>query len=139
MRTPTKLFTLSEANALIPNIRERYLIILEKKESHARRHDELFLHELLTEAESELGKNPSLDNLELEIHGFEASMAEFVQDIKAILDLGCTFRTNELCCIDFPAKNGSEIIYYCWKPEEAKIAFYHPAQNGSEERLPLRV
>jgi hypothetical protein len=137
MKMPAKLFTLSEANAVIPDVRERLMMLIEKKESYARRHDELFMHELLTQAESEAGVNPDLQGLEKDIQGFESAISEFAEDIKAILRFGCLLRRKDLYCIDFPAKQGSEFIYYCWKPGELEITFYHPSQNGAEERLPL--
>lgn len=137
MRIPARLFTLSEANAAIPDIRERFMLLIEKKESYARRHDELFMHELLTQAESEAGGNPDLTGLERDIRGFESEVAEFAEDIKAILRFGCLLRNKDLFCIDFPAKQSGEFVYYCWKPGELEINFYHPSRNGAEERLPL--
>ena len=137
MKENSKIFTLEEANALIPEIHRQLTLLIQKKEAYARRHDELFMHELLTQAEHEAGIRPDMCGLESDIQGLESTIADLEKDIRSFREMGCLLRNINLACVDFPARISGEIIYYCWRIGESEIRFYHSNQNGVMERIPI--
>jgi hypothetical protein len=130
---PDKLFTLAEANALIPQIEltmERMQRVSMKvreeietltQERGELRHSELSMQEVLR-------LKPGLRSL------FE-ELAQAVQDIEKH---GCSFKGLELGLVDFPAQLGDEVVELCWQYGEKEIVFYHRRDEGFAGRQPLK-
>ena len=138
MKNRPHLFLLEEANALLPELEKRLSSLLEKKENYARRHDELFMHELIVRAEQHGGLFPLPDDeLEERMHLLEKSITGLEKDIHEIHDLGCILRSLEKGWVDFLGRLEGELIYFCWQRGEKSIQFYHHLQKDITERLPL--
>ncbi|HKA56117.1 MAG TPA: DUF2203 domain-containing protein [Candidatus Binatia bacterium] len=127
-----KLFTLAEANALIPQMEltmERMqrvsMRVREEIEVLARERGEQILPEL--SMQQVLRWKPSLRPL------FE-ELAQAVQDIE---QHGCFFKGLELGLVDFPSRLGDEVVELCWQYGEKEIAFYHRRDEGFAGRRPL--
>ncbi|MBI3891043.1 MAG: DUF2203 domain-containing protein [Candidatus Wallbacteria bacterium] len=121
-----RLFTLDEANDLIPRlsglmerVQRKFLdlktelndsrgVTLEEQ-LEGRRQDPVVL-EMLT----------SLNELITEIEG-----------------LGCHFKGVDLGLVDFPALINGEVAYYCWQHGEAEIGFWHGLEDGFTGRHPI--
>lgn len=120
-----KLFTLEDANALIPHIElvmekmQRIgMRVREEIDALAREHGQESLQGLSTQQLLRL--QPSLRPL------FE-EMAQAVQEIEKH---GCYFKGLELGLVDFPARIGGELVELCWQYGEKEIAFYHRRDEG---------
>jgi len=129
---PDKLFTLAEANALIPQMEltmERMqrvsMKVRQEIETLTREHSELRHAEL--SMQEVLRLKPALRSL------FE-ELAQAVQDIEKH---GCSFKGLELGLVDFPAQLGDEVVELCWQYGEKEIAFYHRRDEGFAGRQPL--
>ena len=48
-------------------------------------------------------------------------------------------RDLELGMVDFPTLLGSEPAFFCWRVDDPTIAFWHSADKGHRERLPLEA
>ena len=59
--------------------------------------------------------------------------------LKELQALGLEVRDLELGMVDFPTLLGSEPAFYCWRVDDPTIAFWHSADKGHRERLPLDV
>ena len=127
-----KLFSLDDANALIPQLE----LVMEKMQrlgmkvreeiaTLARERGQPGLPDLSTRQLLRL--RPSLRPL------FE-EMAQAVQEIEKH---GCHFKGLELGLVDFPAELGGEIVELCWQYGEKEIAFYHRRAEGLAGRRPL--
>ena len=132
-----RLFSLEEANALLPELDSRMGLIEHARERYAHLHDEILMHELVVRAELEAGMVEDSAGLDSTVHHLEAILQELEREIDAILKLGCFVRSLERGWVDFPAARGSEKIYYCWRRGEASIGFYHTGRDGATERQPL--
>jgi hypothetical protein len=131
--TPDKLFTLAEANALIPQmefsmerlqrisikVREEIGVLTQERGEQIL--PELSMHQLLR-------LKPSLRPL------FE-ELAQAVQDIEKH---GCSFKGLELGLVDFPAQLGDEVVELCWQYGEKEVAFYHRRNEGFAGRQSLK-
>ena len=138
MKNRPRLFSLEEANALLPELEKSLRSLLEKKENHARHHDELFMHELIIQAEQRGGLFPEPDDeLEERMRHFEKGITGFEKDIEKIKEWGCVLRNLEKGWVDFLGEHEGELIYFCWRRGEKTIQFYHRIGKDMTERLPL--
>ena len=127
MGRPLKVFSLEEANALLPQL-ETLLTELEGKHELFRQREEgLFFEELVDEV------SPPEERLQ----ELEEMLVKMEIEIEKIQKLGCRLRHPERGLVDFLSRQGEEWIYYCWKRGEKNIQFYHTPFGGFFERRPL--
>ena len=136
MKSNPRIFTLEEANGLLPEVGRRLSQILEKKEEYARRHDEVFMHELLKETETHaVLPDDQTEQFEREIHSMETAILGLEKELREIRALGCVLRNLERGFVDFPSRHSGEWIYYCWRLGEASIQYYHTAEGRQTKRI----
>jgi hypothetical protein len=125
------LFTLEEANALIPKMEmimgelQRCGVALrETLEAVARTSDrplgDVDLSVLIAE-------NPALAE----------RMAEIERLIGEIEKCGAQFKGMDLGLVDFPAEIDGEVKLLCWQYGEREIAYWHGVDTGFDGRQPL--
>lgn len=132
-----KVFSIEEANGLIPEVSKRLQELTQKKANYLKRHDELFMYELLNQAEHQAGVQSDAEGLEKEIQQLEGSLEEIEKDLKSFRSLGCLLRDMDSGQVDFLGKHGSEFVYYCWKRGESEIKYYHALKAGMDARKPI--
>lgn len=137
MSPEPRIFTLQEANALIPEVEKRFGHLLEMKEQYIKRHDELFLYELLAQAEHEAGLTTDPQDLEKEIHSLEEAIQGLEKYLKDIQALGGVIRNIKRGEVDFLGRLGDEYVYFCWQRGEKQIRHYHSLKGGKMERKRL--
>ena len=127
MNPQRKIFSLEQANALVPQL-ESLLGGLEVKfDAFRKLQDELFFMELLD------GMSPPEERLQ----EMETTLAALEGEIENIRGLGCTLRHIERGLVDFLARQQEGWIYYCWRRGEKEIRFYHSLRGGFLERQSL--
>ena len=136
MEFQTKVFSLEEANALIPEIESLLEKLDGKKKTCEKLHDMLLMNELLKEAESARNASPASDPLDEEARRLDGSVFEIQSEIKKIRSLGCIPRSLERGWVDFPGRLSGQVVYFCWRRGEKSIRFYSMGLESSE-RLPL--
>lgn len=135
-----KNFSVEEANALLPQIESLLIRLVRKKESMDRKHDELFMNELLQEAAplrpASAGRENAgpLDSVGREV---DASFSELESELALIRSLGCILRNLDAGWVEFPSLLEGNSIYLCWKRGESAIGFYRRTHASFAERLPL--
>jgi hypothetical protein len=127
MHSPFKVFSLDEANSLIPQLQALLDDLEKKQESFHKLQDELFFEELLDDSP------PS----EVQLQELEQTLHRLEKELKEIRSLGCLLRHPERGLVDFLAKEGEQWIYFCWRRGERDIQFYHSLRGGYFERKPL--
>lgn len=127
METSRKVFNLEEANALLPQL-ESLLAELEiKREAFCELQDSLFFQELLEEISPPEGRIQEMEDTLMKLEG----------EITKIRELGCVLRHSERGLVDFLARRGEDLVYYCWRRGEREIQFFHTLSGGFFERKPL--
>ena len=139
MKIQPRVFSLEEANAVIPQLEILFGKLDGKKDVFARRHDELFMHELLVNAEPQHAADDSKHQLDHEAQTLDDLVIKVQRDIAEIHQLGCIIRNLEFGWIDFLTRRGNAMIYFCWKRGEKFIQFYHLLDCNAAERNPLNV
>jgi hypothetical protein len=122
-----KHFTVAEANAMLPELRELLLAIRQ-----AREH-------LVVEWENAA---PVLRVAPYNGGGAEASryVAELLRLnrlLRQILARGVLVKDVERGLVDFPHFRGEEEVLLCWELSEERVAYWHDLESGYRGRRPL--
>jgi hypothetical protein len=128
-----RLFTLTEANALLPRLRSEFELLGRiRSEAEATRAE---LARIETKGKSN-GKN-----LATEIRERQERLKRSGTDANAILEgivaLGCEIKDVEQGLVDFPSERDGRTVYLCWKLGEDSVAFWHELSTGFSGRQPL--
>jgi hypothetical protein len=128
-----KLFTLQEAIAILPEVRELIQKVVEhKKELDSKRHE---LGKLETSKVSGNGHEIKREHLATKIVELRQNL-EKVMD--AIHQIGCQVKDLDMGLVDFPAQRaGGEIVNLCWHMGEEGIEYWHTLDTGFMSRRPI--
>jgi hypothetical protein len=121
-----KLFTLEEANALLPEVR-RLLARIDLARATLRRMGP----EAKRASQSKGGGGIA--------HGFQYSdaLATFLALTQEILGLGIEIKDLDQWLIDFPSQRDGRVVYLCWRRGEENIEWWHDMDAGFAGRQPL--
>jgi hypothetical protein len=135
MGEPTRIFTLDEANDLIPALELEFGGV-------ARLRDEL---RALVEALG--GADPSVEilqsgaapppGLEAEARRLKIVADEIAAAVERVTDMGCLVKDLDLGLVDFYAMQGDRPIFLCWQFGEPRVAHWHAIDEGFSGRQPI--
>lgn len=122
-----KHFSLSEANALIPELRRLFA------EIHAEL-DRLEADEgKLANALEVVPTNGGGKRLE----AFMEASDTIRRNLTQVIEMGVQVKDVRRGLLDFPALHNGEEILLCWLLEEPSVAYWHDLENGFASRQPL--
>jgi hypothetical protein len=129
--TEPQLFTVDEANALIPRL-ELIMERMQRRGIELRQAIETMAREggtpmMNVEVGQLLERRPELQAL---VDDLELCIAE-------IEELGAQFKGLELGLVDFPSEIDGQIGLLCWQYGEKEITHWHALDGGFEGRQPL--
>ncbi len=122
-----KLFSLEEANALIPRLEP---LLARMQRSYLR----------VSEILEGLGKGLAPQEIERRLQDHpevRTLFADIEHCVKAIQETGAEFKGVELGLVDFPWLNGDQVAYLCWQYGEKEIRWWHGTEDGFSGRRPL--
>lgn len=132
---PGRLFTLDEANALLPRVSDLLELIQAKAqqlgELHAQLEDFRERKRAGDHSESESGL---VQQVLGEANGISADLKAAMEDL---LSLGCELKDVRTGLVDFPALRDERTVYLCWRQGEDAIRFWHELDTGFAGRQPL--
>ena len=129
-----KLFTLAEAEAMLPQVREELLAMQARK----REVDEL--RSKLERAVSTTGGNGHVrdeNTLAEQRRRAEALVDEINQRLRVLNDWGVELKGLDEGLIDFPSERNGRVVYLCWRLGEDAIEWWHEIDAGFAGRQPL--
>ncbi len=129
-----KLFTLAEAEAMLPQVREELLAMQARK----REVDEL--RSKLERAVSTTGGNGHVrdeNTLAEQRRRAEALVDEINQRLRVLNDWGVELKGLDEGLIDFPSERDGRVVYLCWRLGEDAIEWWHEIDAGFAGRQPL--
>jgi hypothetical protein len=124
-----KLFTLSEANAMLPTVRRIAAAI-------SRAHREIVS---LQEAARAAAENAALGG------GFMAEGTRYVKDLMSLAEhtgeleaLGVQLKDYDRGLLDFPSMREGRVVLLCWQLGEGdRIEWWHDLETGFGGRQPI--
>jgi hypothetical protein len=127
-----RFFTVDEANAALPSVRERVLALRETRRRVRDLQAKTDVEEL-TLAGTTLDRGP----LRALIEETRDAMAEFQRGLALLRALGCELKDLDRGLVDFYARRGDDVVYLCWMEGEDSLAWWHPLDAGFQGRAPL--
>ena len=123
----SKLFTVEEANALLPKLQELLLDV-------GRHRDELrekapHLEPILKAAATNGGGRVGSE------YGVEAY--NFYLAIERIREEGVILKDLEMGLLDFPHERDGRVVFLCWHPSEDRVEYWHEINTGYSGREPI--
>ena len=133
----TKLFTVEEANRLLPEIR-RFLKDLRACRTRVEQMEKEKAVEELSWLQPDGTVSPKAEQ---KLKGLEESQKQLVAVFEKLLremtQLGAQLKDLEDGLVDFFTGRGEERVYLCWKEGEDRIRFWHDLESGFAGRRPL--
>lgn len=122
-----KLFTLEEANAMLPEMRRLFAALQQARALLQR-----------LSAEAKRAHNRATENGGT-TYGQQYAEALFrvVENLQTIASLGVEIKDLERGLCDFPALREGRIVYLCWLLGEDRIEWWHDLETGFSGRQPL--
>ena len=127
-----QLFTVAEANALLPEI---VPLLMEIRARKVELDTALAALEKLTAAMRLNGHAAEARDLEARIHEITTELAAGVEHLN---DQGIEIKSLDHGLIDFPSRRDDQVIYLCWRLGEGlRIRYWHEIDSGFAGRKPL--
>ena len=126
-----RLFTVNEANELLPKLRPLIEQILENIRRLKDASETVIRREQLDPEAPNLTDRLREDG---EVARVIAQLQGRVDEINAH---GCICKGVEQGLIDFPCMLGAEVVFLCWQLGEPSVGFWHRIDDGFAGRKPL--
>ena len=126
-----RLFTVNEANDLLPKLRPLVEQILDNIRRLKSASDSVIRREQLDAEAADLMERLRQDT---EVAKLIGQVQGWVDEINAY---GCTCKGVEQGLIDFPCMLGAEVVFLCWQLGEPSVAFWHRIEDGFAGRKAL--
>ncbi|MCE3223065.1 MAG: uncharacterized protein K0S58_1245 [Nitrospira sp.] len=124
---PERVFTLAEANELLPQLNQRFSAVRRAKVVIAGTKDEVSK----ASAQSASGGGSPVGAL------YIRALHEISGSLQSIHELGVVIKDVDLGLCDFPFQLADRIVYLCWKFGEDEIRWWHEISCGYKDRHPL--
>ena len=126
-----RLFTVDEANALLPAVRT----LTERVQENIQRlknKSKIVIRDEQLDPEAADFMDRLQENSEI------ARLVSEVKDgVEQIQGYGCICKGAEQGLIDFPCLLGSEVVFLCWQQGEPSVSYWHRIEEGFAGRRPL--
>lgn len=131
---PVKVFTIEEANLLVPQVRTSIRLMQKAVEEAEVLRDALEVLELLGAADP-----ASPEQLEYaEKQGQLTYCREtFREEHERLAKSGALLRDLQTGLVDFHAIRGGRLVFLCWRLGEEAIGFWHEVDTGVVGRRPI--
>lgn len=122
--TEDRLYTLEEANAELPDLRERLPRLRVARDG-------------LIAASERIKEAVASDGGGVAEAGWFTHQQTLKTELEHLAERGILLRDPEVGLIDFPAERGGRPVFLCWRLGEDQVAWYHEANAGFGSRKPL--
>ena len=133
---PSKIFTIEEANAMLPLVRAITTDMVRLAQELLGRQQRLQV--LLAGREVKAG-DPYSDELAQIEEQFEKDARQLHAYAKELIDLGVEPKSATDGLVDFPSYVDGHLVYLCWKLDEPEVLHWHELDAGYTGRQPLTV
>lgn len=126
-----RLFTVGEANGLLPTVR-RLMERIEENIKRLRNQSKTIIRDEqldpdATDFMDRLQENNEIARIVAEVKGW----------VEEIQSYGCICKGVEQGLVDFPCLLGAEVVFLCWQLGEPTVSYWHRIEDGFAGRRPL--
>ncbi len=125
--SPQRVFSLFEANQLIPQLQTHVSAVRQSKQVLVRTY--AAARAAAAHARDGGGTPDGIT--------YVKSLQDISANLQAIHDLGILVKDIDLGLCDFPHMRNGRMVYLCWKLGEKEIRWWHEITTGYDHRCPL--
>jgi len=125
--SPDRVFSLFEANQLIPQLQSHLSQVQQGKSIVLQTRDEV----------RKASAHASLGGGTLVGPHYVKSLQDISANLQAIHQLGVLVKDIDTGLCDFPHMRDGRVVYLCWKLGEEEIRWWHETSTGYKDRCPL--
>jgi hypothetical protein len=125
--SPERLFSLYEANQLIPQLQSHLTTVQQRKAVLLRTREEV----RKASSKAHYGGGTAVGS------HYVTSLQDISANLRAIHELGVVVKDIDLGLCDFPHVREGRVVYLCWKLGEREIRWWHELTTGYKDRCPL--
>lgn len=125
--SPDRVFSLYEANQLIPQLQSHLTTVQQRKAVLLRTREEV----QKASANASYGGGAAVGS------HYVKSLQDISSSLRAIHELGVVVKDIDLGLCDFPHVRDGRVVYLCWKLGEKEIRWWHELTTGYKDRCPL--
>lgn len=131
MSAATRVFTVEQANRMLPLVRRIVRDIVETHQAWSRA-----VHSYETAATWTRADSPSsaLSSLEADVRRLASEIEGYLGELR---ELGVDFKGFEQGLVDFPGERDGRPVCLCWKLGEDAVEYWHETTDGYAGRQPL--
>lgn len=122
-----RIFTLSEANRLIPQLERHLTAIAQSKDVLGRVKEEV----RKASAKANFGGGSYAGRI------YITALEQMSEHLQAVQEMGVLVKDLDMGLCDFPHQMDGRIVYLCWKRGETEIRWWHDLHSGYSGRQPL--
>jgi hypothetical protein len=130
MSDARRIYSIDDANALIPQVRAVLLqLAVEQRRldaSHAEMHRQL-------DADGDPGSAAAAGRQEAEVSEIREGMRTLLAHLG---EMGVEVRDLEMGLVDFPGERDGALVWLCWRLADPRVAFWHRTDEGYATRRP---
>lgn len=124
---PDRLFSLSEANHLIPCLEEHLSAVKKSKTVLVHTKDEI----------KKASQNARFGGGSAMAPHYISALEQINDRLQKIHEMGVVVKDIEMGLCDFPHLHEGRLVYLCWKLGEPEVAWWHEVHTGYANRQPL--
>lgn len=124
---PERLFSLSEANRLIPSLEEHLSAVKKGKSVLVHTKDEI----------KKASQNAQFGGGSFVAPHYVSALEQINDNLQKIQEMGVLVKDVEMGLCDFPHLHEGRVVYLCWKLGEPEVGWWHEVHNGYSSRQPL--
>lgn len=128
------LFTLDEAHALLPQVRDELAAMQACKREIDTLRDGLAHAAAKTSGNGHVGDEP---DLAMKRRRAEALVDQINERLARINGWGVELKSLDDGLVDFPSDRDGRVVYLCWRMGEERIAYWHETDAGFAGRQPI--
>lgn len=128
-----KLFTLEEANKLIPRLTDLIQKLRQERERILALEVEIDTLELITQKD-ESGAAPPLNS---KVEEYTKIVHDFYHWVDEVHSYGCFLKDIDLGLVDFYTLYKGRVVYLCWRLGDPQVAYWHEVGRGYLSRQPI--
>lgn len=129
-RSGITFFTLDEANALLPKVRQQLALLREIRRRIVAQQARVDIEELTAHS-------PDPRRMDELLQGIDVDVQDFHKALESFGVLGCELKDLEKGLVDFYSMRGNDVVYLCWMDGEDAIQWWHPLDTGVRGRRPI--
>ncbi len=126
-----KIFTLDEAERALPLVKSIVKDVMDRYSTLRSRLKELQIGRDAFLAATSTDPRRDLPN---DVADVVDELRSYVEELEG---LGCFLKDPEIGLVDFYGEIGGEIVYFCWRYGEDKVAYWHGLYAGYAGRKPI--